>query len=270
MVLAVDIGNTNIVVSSFEDDRIIFMERMSTERLSTDLEYIVLIRTVLELNGMDFRDFDGCIISSVVPPVTQTVRSSILRTTGKEPLILGAGVKTGLKIHVDNPAALGSDRVADAAAASHYYPCPVITVDMGTATTISVVDADKTFIGGLIIPGVRVSLDSLTGRAAQLPEISLEPPKKLIAANTVDCLKSGIIYSTACAIDGVTARIEEELGQPCTVVATGGNAPRIIPFCRRKIIHDEHLLLRGLMLIYQRNTAENSKKASGSEAERSK
>lgn len=253
MVLAVDIGNTNIVVSSFRGDEIIFTERLSTEHLSTDLEYTVLIRTVLELNRVKISDLEGCIISSVVPPVMQTVRASILRTLGKEPLIVGAGIKTGLKIMIDNPAALGSDRVADAVAAAHYYPAPVITVDMGTATTLSVVDQNHTFLGGLIIPGVRVALDSLSSRAAQLPAIGLEPAKKIIATNTVDCMKSGIIYSTASAIDGVTARIEEELGASCTVVATGGNAGKIIPFCKRKIILDETLLLKGLMLIYKKN-----------------
>lgn len=253
MILAVDIGNTNIVVSGFSGEKILFTERISTEHLSTDLEYTVLIRTVLDLNHMKYADFDGCIISSVVPPVTQTVRESVLRTIGREPVIVGAGVKTGLKIQVDNPAALGSDRVADAVAASHEYPLPVITVDMGTATTLSVVDETGTFCGGMIIPGVRVALDSLSSRASQLPVISLQPPKTVIGKNTVDCMKSGIIYSTASAIDGVTARIEEELGRPCTVVATGGNAPAIIPYCKRKIIHDPMLLLKGLILIYEKN-----------------
>ncbi len=253
MVLAVDIGNTNVVVSCFSDEEILFTERLATAPLSTDLEYTVLIQTVLDLNGMRAADCDGSIISSVVPPVTQTVRSAVLRMTGKEPLIVGAGVKTGLKILIDNPAALGSDRVADAVAASHYYPLPVITVDMGTATTISVIDPDKRFLGGLIIPGVRVSLDSLSSRAAQLPAISLEPAKRVIATNTVDCMKSGIIYSAAAGIDGVIDRVEEELGTSCTVVATGGNAGRIIPFCRRKITLDENLLLKGLMLIYKKN-----------------
>ena len=253
MILAVDIGNTNIVVSGFSGREILFTERLSTEHFSTALEYTVLIRTVLELNQMKYTDFDGCIISSVVPPVTQTVRESVLRTIGREPVIVGAGVKTGLKIQVDNPAALGSDRVADAVAASHEYPLPVITVDMGTATTLSVVDETGTFRGGMIIPGVRVALDSLSSRASQLPVISLSPPKTVIGKNTVDCMKSGILYSTAAAIDGVTARIEEELGQRCTVVATGGNAPSVIPLCKREIIHDPMLLLKGLMLIYEKN-----------------
>ena len=143
MVLAVDIGNTNVVVGCFDDNGILFTERLATEPLSTELEYTVLIRTVLELNGMSASACSGCIISSVVPPVTQTVRAAVLRMTGKEPVVVGAGVRTGLKILIDNPAALGSDRVADAVAAAAEYQKPVIIVDMGTATTVSVVDADN-------------------------------------------------------------------------------------------------------------------------------
>ena len=253
MVLAVDIGNTNIVVGCFEGEEILFTERMSTEHSATVLEYTVLIKTVLELNGMADRQFEGGILSSVVPPLTGTVREAVRRIVHVDPLIVGAGVKTGLKIQLDDPAALGSDRVADAVAASNLYPCPVMTVDMGTATTISVVDANHTFLGGLIVPGVRVALDSLSSRASQLPVISLEPPKKIIAKNTVDCMKSGIIYHTASGIDGIIDRIWEELGTTCTVVATGGNALKIIPYCRHKIILDEQLLLKGLMLIYRKN-----------------
>ncbi len=254
MVIAVDIGNTNVVIGAFDADGIIFTERLSSARLSTELEYTVLLQTVLELNGMKQTAFEGCILSSVVPPMTQTLCKALLRTVGLKPLIVGAGIKTGLKIQIDNPAALGSDRVADAVAAAHYYPRPVMIVDMGTATTISVVDKENVFRGGLIIPGVRVALESLSKRASQLPEINLEPPKSIIAANTVDCMKSGIIYSTASAIDGIAERIDDALGERCTVVATGGNAPKIIPFCKRKIIHDDQLLLKGLMLIYRRNS----------------
>ncbi|HBI85969.1 MAG TPA: type III pantothenate kinase [Ruminococcus sp.] len=253
MVLAVDIGNTNIVIGGFEKAGVVFTERLSTARLNTEAEYTYLIQSVLQMHGLSGDSFEGCIVCSVVPPVTQTIRGTVLRLLGKEPLVVGAGIKTGLKILIDNPAALGSDRVADAVAASACYPLPVITVDLGTATTVSVVDQEKHFLGGLIIPGVRVALESLSSRASQLPVISLEPAKKVIGTNTVDCMKSGIIYSTAASIDGVTARIEEELGMSCTIVATGGNAGKILPFCKREIIYDEWLLLKGLMLIYYKN-----------------
>lgn len=253
MILAVDIGNSNIVLGCFEKEEILFIERLSTNQNSTALEYTVLIKTILELNHLSDQEFDGAIISSVVPGVTYTIRDAVMRLTGKQVMIVGPGIKTGLKIMLDNPAQLGSDRVADAVAATHNYPCPLIIVDMGTATTISVIDRDKNFLGGMIMPGLRVSLDSLTSRTSQLPKISLDPPKKVIGSNTIDCMKSGIIYSTASSIDGLIERIEEEMGEHCTVVSTGGLAKSIIPYCKREIIIDDMLLLKGLMIIYNKN-----------------
>ena len=173
-----------------------------------------------------------------------------------EILTISPGIKTGLKILLDNPAQLGSDRVADAVAAVSCYPVPLILIDMGTATTISVIDGEKNFLGGMIIPGLRVSLDSLANRTSQLPKIDLTPAKKVIGTNTVDCMKSGIINANASALDGVIERIEEELGSRCTVVATGGLAGVVIPYCKREIINDELLLLKGLRLIYGKNRPE--------------
>lgn len=253
MVLAVDIGNSNIVLGCFEGEEIRFVERLSTNQNSTALEYTVLIKTILELNNMSCCSFDGAIISSVVPSVTQTVKDAVMRLTGQSAMIVGPGMKTGLKIMLDNPTQLGSDRVADAVAATNFYPSPLIIIDMGTATTISVIDKDKKFLGGMIIPGLKVSLDSLANRTSQLPKISLDPPKKVIGTNTVDCMKSGIIYSTASSIDGVINRIEDELGENCTVISTGGLSNTIIPFCMHDIIIDEQLLLKGLMIIYNKN-----------------
>lgn len=253
MVLAVDIGNSNIVLGCFEDDKILFVERLSTNLNSTTLEYTVLIKTIIELNNLGDKQFQRGIISSVVPTVTQTVKEAMTRLTGMPVMVVGPGLKTGLKIMLDNPTQLGSDRVADAVAAINYYSCPAIIIDMGTATTISVIDEERNFLGGMIIPGLRVSLDSLNMRTSQLPKISLEPPKKIIGSNTVDCMKSGIIYSTASSIDGVVDRIEEELGKKCTVVSTGGLANVIIPFCKHNIIIDDQLLLKGLMIIYNKN-----------------
>ncbi|MBQ8297255.1 MAG: type III pantothenate kinase [Ruminococcus sp.] len=253
MVLAVDIGNSNIVLGCFEDNEIKFVERLSTNQNSTALEYTVLIKTILELNSLSDYPFEGAIISSVVPSVTQTVKEAVFRLIGKHAMIVGPGIKTGLKIMLDNPAQLGSDRVADAVAAINHYPCPMIIIDMGTATTISVIDSDKNFLGGMIIPGLRVSLDSLTNRTSQLPKISLDPPKKVIGTNTIDCMKSGIIYSNASSIDGIIERIQGELGEECTVISTGGLANTIIPFCKHNIIIDDQLLLKGLMVIYNKN-----------------
>ena len=253
MILAVDIGNSNIVLGCFENDQILFIERLSTNQNSTELEYTILIKNILELNNLSHRAFEGGIISSVVPSVTHTVQAAMTRLTGKPVMVVGPGIRTGLKIKLDNPAQLGSDRVADAVAAIHEYPCPLIIIDMGTATTISAIDGNKNFLGGMIIPGLRVSLDSLTTRTSQLPKISLDPPKRVIGSNTIDCMRSGIIYSNASSIDGVVEKIEEEIGEQCTVIFTGGLAKVIIPYCKRKIIIDDQLLLKGLMIIYNKN-----------------
>jgi type III pantothenate kinase len=253
MVLAVDIGNSNVVIGCFEGDDIRLLERMSTNRNSTALEYAVLIKTVLELNGLEKVAFEGGIISSVVPAVTNMVKAAIEKLTGKPPLVVGPGLKTGLKIMIDNPAQLGSDRVADAVAAVSEYPCPLITIDMGTATTISVIDKNQNFIGGVIMPGLRISAESLSSRTSQLPQISLDPPKKAIGRNTIDCMRSGIVLGCAATIDGIVEKIEQELGYSCTVVSTGGHANIVIPYCKRQIIVDEKLLLKGLMILYRKN-----------------
>ena len=204
--------------------------------------------------GLDKIAFEGGIISSVVPAVTNMVKAAIEKLTGKPPLVVGPGLKTGLKILIDNPAQLGSDRVADAVAAVSEYPCPLITIDMGTATTISVIDKNQNFIGGVIMPGLRISAESLSSRTSQLPQISLDPPKKAIGRNTIDCMRSGIVLGCAATIDGIIEKIEQELGYPCTVVSTGGHANIVIPYCKRQIIVDEKLLLKGLMILYRKNS----------------
>lgn len=253
MVLAVDIGNSNIVIGCFDHQNIRLLERMATNRHSTALEYAMLIKTVLELNQLEQHAFSGAIISSVVPAVTNMLRDAVRKLIGKDPLIVGPGLKTGLMILLDNPAQLGSDRVADAVAAVNSYPCPLIIIDMGTATTISVVDGNKNFIGGMIMPGLRISAEALTSRTSQLPQISLDPPKKAIGRNTVDCMRSGIVLGSASTIDGAISRIEEELGCQCTIVSTGGHAGIVTPFCKRFIIVDETLLLKGLRILYYKN-----------------
>ena len=253
MVLAVDIGNTNVVVGCFDKKEIRFVERLSTNRNSTSLEYAVLIKTVLELNGISFEEFEGGIISSVVPSVTNRVKEAMEKITGKDVLVVGPGVKTGLKIKLDNPSQLGSDRVADSVAATNYYPCPLIIIDMGTATTVSVVDGEKNFVGGMIMPGLMVSMEALSSKTSQLPQISLDAPKKAIGRNTVDCIRSGLIYGNAAAIDGLIGNIEQELGEKCTIISTGGLAKIVTPLCKREIIEDDKLLLKGLMIIYEKN-----------------
>lgn len=254
MILAVDIGNSNIVLGCFDENEILFEDRLSTDREATVLEYAVIIKTSLEMHKLEYEQITGAIISSVVPSVTENVQQAVFRLTGQQAMVVGPGVKTGLNILLDDPKQLGSDRVADAVGAIGEYPCPLIIVDMGTATTISVIDRNKNFLGGMIIPGLQVSLDSLANRTSQLPHVSLDAPKKVIGTNTVDCMKSGIIYSTAGSIDGAIDRIEQELGESCTVVSTGGHARKIVPHCHHEILIDPYLLLKGLMAIYEKNT----------------
>ena len=253
MIIAVDIGNTNIVLGCAEDNRILFRERISTNQTETDLEYAVSIRAALHMNGINCNDINGAIISSVVPSVTNTLKDAIVKLVGVKPMIVGPGISTGLSITIDNPAQLGSDLVVDAVAGLQEYPVPLIIIDMGTATTISVIDSKRNYIGGVIMTGMAVSTDALISRTAQLPKIAFEKPKRIIGANSVECLKSGIMYSNACAIDGMVERMEEELGEKCTVVATGGLAGVVIPLCKRDIIVDDDLLLKGLVLIYNKN-----------------
>ncbi len=253
MILAIDIGNTNIVIGCIKEHKILFVERLYTDVKKSELEYAISVKNVLEIYGVDRRELKGGIISSVVPPVTGTIRNAAAKVIGKELLVVGPGVKTGLDIRIDNPAQLGPDLVVGAVAGLEEYGCPLVIIDMGTATTLTVVNEKRQVIGGMILPGVGVALDSLTSRTSQLPKISMEPPKKLIGSNTVDCMKSGVLYGNACCVDGMIGRIREELGAKPRVVATGGMAKHIIPYCREQIHMDDALLLRGLNLIYERN-----------------
>ena len=253
MILVIDIGNTNIVAGCVEGKDILFRERLSTAHRATMLEYSVLFKTAFEMNGIDYKKIEGAIISSVVPSVTNIIKDAISKLCNVTPMIVGPGVKTGISIVIDNPAQLGSDLVVDAVASVEEYSVPQIVIDMGTATTISVIDGKKQYLGGAILPGVAVSHDALIGRTSQLPKVAFEKPKKLIGSNTVDSIKSGIMYGNAGAIEGIVDRFEEELGEKCTVIATGGLAKAIVPLCKREIIIDEDLLLKGLMFIYEKN-----------------
>ena len=253
MLLAIDIGNTNLVIGCFRDDKILFKARIATDRTRTSDQYGVEIKNMLEAYGVNRSDIKDCIISSVVPPVFNSVRTGVVKIIGKQPMVVGPGLKTGLNIHVDVPSQVGSDRIVIAVAALAEYKAPLLLMDLGTATTIEAVEPDNVYMGGVIIPGVRVSLDALTSRAAQLPGISLDQPKQVIGKNTVDCMRSGMMYGTAAMIDGLVERMEEELGHRCTLIATGGLAQFIIPLCKREIILEKDLLLKGLNIIYKKN-----------------
>ncbi len=253
MILAIDIGNTNIVLGCMEEGKCIFVERLSTVRTKTELEYAIDIKNVLDIYHIKRSELKGGIISSVVPQITTVVKLAVEKILGGEVLVVGAGIKTGLNIRIDNPAQLGSDLVVDSVAAIAEYPAPMLVFDMGTANTVCVIDKNKNYIGGMIYPGIGVSLDSLTANASQLGGIGIEAPGHIIGKNTVECMKSGVIYSSAAAIDGIIDRLVEEMNGDVTVIATGGLAKKIVPFCRRKIILDDNLLLKGLEIIYRKN-----------------
>ena len=253
MLFAIDIGNTNIVLGCIDKEEILFTERLSTDQAKTAVEYAISFKNVLEMHNILPSDVTGCIIDSVVPPITARITEALAKLTRCRAKIVGPGLKTGLNIQMDNPAQVGADLIVGAVAGIHDYPCPLILIDMGTATTICIVDEDKNYIGGMIMPGLRVSLDSLTSRTSQLPRISLDPPKRLIGKNTIESMKSGILYGNASMLDGMIDRIEEDLGQKATAVATGGLAGTIVPLCRHHVILDDTLLMKGLRYIYEKN-----------------
>ncbi|MDO5410872.1 MAG: type III pantothenate kinase [Lachnospiraceae bacterium] len=258
MIMAIDMGNTNIVIGCIDNEKTYFVERLSTDPSKTELEYAIGFKTVLELYNIDVTQIEGAIISSVVPQLVNIIRRAVEKIIGHRPYVVGPGLKTGLNILMDNPRQVGSDLIVDAVAAVKEYGAPVIIIDVGTATTVSVVDKNRSYIGGMILPGVRVSVDSLVSRTSQLPRIGLEAPKKCIGKNTIDCMKSGVIFGNAACLDGLIDRIEDELGYPARAVATGGLARVLIPHCRKKITLDDELLLKGLKILYDKNT-ESSK-----------
>ena len=253
MLLAIDIGNSNIVVGMVEDGKILHKARLATDRIKTSDQYWVELKNALGLFDVSPNSVEAAIISSVVPPVFNSMRSAVLKMTGVEPMVVGPGMKTGLNILADHPAQVGSDLIAAAVAAVHDYPKPLLVVDMGTATTISALDRNGAFLGGSICPGIKISSEALTGKTAQLPAISLEAPNKAIGRNTIDCMKSGLMLGTAAMLDGMLDRMEEELGERATVVATGGISRYVIPLCRREITLDPDLLLKGLVILYENN-----------------
>lgn len=261
MILTLDMGNTNIVIGGIDDTKTYFLERITTDPGKTDLEYAINIKNILEIHKIDFTIIEGAILSSVVPPLNETILSAVEKICGFRPMLVGSGMKTGLNIIMDNPKTVGSDLIVDSVAALNEFPCPIIIIDMGTATTMCVIDRFGNYIGGVILPGLRVSLDSLSSKTAQLPFISLDIPNRVIGKNTIDCMRSGILYGNASMIDGIIDRMQAELGMPATLVATGGLAEFITPLCKHDIIYDDTLLLKGLLILYNKNkeTPKNGK-----------
>ena len=251
MLLAIDVGNTNIVLGVYDGNELISTGRLSTNINETDEEYAMKIHSFLSLHKA--LDIDGAIISSVVPALISTLKKAIRFVTGIVPLVVGPGVKTGLSIKIDDPAQLGADMVVGAVAAKEKYPCPLIIFDLGTATTGSVIDKNGDFLGGIITTGVKTSLDALATKTALLPQIDIAAPKKLIGKNTVDSMRSGAVIGTAAMLDGFVERFEEELGEKATVVVTGGLGRAISEACRHDMAYDKDLLIEGLKIIYDKN-----------------
>ncbi len=255
MILALDCGNTSITVGFVDEARCVLQKfTLPTDMHETEFGYAAKIEQITKLLGIDISNVEGCAISSVVPPVTDALYRAMKLLTKKEIFIVGAGVKTGLHICINDPGTLAADLVTSAVAAKEEYSTPCIIVDMGSATTVTVLDGSKRFVGGAIYPGVAISLTSLAEKTALLPHIELSVPKSSVGLNTVECMKAGMVYGTAGAVDGIIDSMSSELGllEP-TVVATGGVSGMILPYMRNKAILDEDLMLKGLRIIWDKN-----------------
>lgn len=253
MILVVDIGNTQTKVGLFNQDELLVYERLSTDAKKTDTEYSILINYILESAHVRPEDIQGGALSSVVPPVNHYLYKAIKRVTGHAPIIVGPGIKTGMKIKIDDPATLGADMVVAAVGALCEHTGPMIVIDMGTATTYSYIDEHGDFCGAIIMPGLNASLESLVSNAALLPKISFIAPKKVIGTDTIGSMQSGLIFGEAARMDGMIAKIRQEVGCEAPVIATGGMSKVVLPHCQTEILYDDHLVLKGLREIYKMN-----------------
>lgn len=257
MILCVDVGNTNITMGIFKDKKLVLKTKISTDKGKTADEYAIEIFTMFRVYSIELSDVDGCIIGSVVPQVTSQLKEALKNLFGCTPLIVGAGIKTGLNIKIDSPETLGADLVVGCVAAAELYPCPCIVICMGTATTICYMDKNKAMCGGAIMPGVSLSLNALTTTSALLPSVSLDATKSVIGKNTNECIKSGVVWGAVCMLDGMIEKIEEESKSDCTIVASGDLSPVIVSHCKRKIIVKDDLVMQGLRIIYEKNKKSN-------------
>ena len=253
MILTIEIGNSTITLGGVEGSDIRFECRINTDRVKTSDTYCIDLKTLFEIYGIDMASIEGVIIASVVPQVLNSVRTAIRKLLNREPLVVGPGLKTGLDIRLENPGQMGADLVAaDVAALSEHKP-PLIIIDMGTATTMAVLDPNGAHLGGCVCPGVKISLEALTGNTSLLPGIQLDSPKQALGRNTADAMRSGIMFGTASMLDGMIDRFRAETGWDFTIVATGGLAKRIVPLCHNEIVYDRHLIIKGLARLYRDN-----------------
>ncbi len=254
-ILTVDAGNTNTVFGVYsENDQLAFEARIETNASRMADEYVLILMNLLMLHGISRTDFRGSVISSVVPPVTGQLRKAVKVLLNLDSMIVGPGIKTGLNIRIDDPSILGADLCCAAVAAKEFYPLPCIVIDLGTASKILAVNAKGEFLGGAIAGGLRMTFESLAKGTAALPLISEGKVEKVIGTNTVDCMRSGVIIGMAGMLDGFIERFEEEMGMAASVVATGGFSSVVVPECRHKMTVDPQLLLKGMMVIYHKNS----------------
>lgn len=253
MILAVNIGNTNITLGAVKGKTIVFEARLRTDSTKTSDEYAIDIQMLLAMHRVAIPEIEGSIISSVVPQVFNAMKTALGKLFAKNVLVVGPGIKTGLNIRIDNPAQTGADLVVGCVAALKLQKPPLIVINMGTATTLMVLDKTGALIGGSICPGIRVSMEALTQRAALLPGLQLNQPKRTIGRNTVECMRSGIMVGAAAMLDGMVQRMEEELGEKTTVIATGRIGSFVVPLCKTPIRYERDLIIQGLASLYWDN-----------------
>lgn len=253
MILAIDIGNSNITLGVFSADGLAFSARIHSDTSATEDEYACRILQVTSLYNLERSRINGAVMSSVVPQLIPVIKHAVKFAFGVDCLTVGPGVKTGIGIRCDNPSSVGADLICASVAAHFIYTSPALIIDMGTATKMTVVDKNGAFVGTSIAPGIETGLSALSSVTAQLPSVSLDSPGAVIGKNTVECMKSGVIYGHAAMLDGMIDRINEEAGEELSVYITGGYAEAVLPYCRRKMTYDESLVLKGLEIIYKKN-----------------
>ena len=253
MILTIEIGNSTITLGGVEGDDIRFECRINTDRVKTSDTYCIDLKTLFEIYGIELSSVEGVIIASVVPQVLNSVRTAIRKLLGKEPIVVGPGIKTGLDIRLENPGQMGAGLVAaDVAALAEHKP-PLIIIDMGTATTMTVLDPKGAHLGGCLCPGLKISLDALTAKTSLLPGLQLDSPDRAVGRSTADAMRSGVMFGNAAMLDGMIDRFQAETGWDFTILATGGLAKHVVPLCRHEIVYDRHLIIKGLVKLYREN-----------------
>ncbi len=251
MLFVIDVGNTNTVLGVYEGESLVASGRLVTDSKETTDDWSMKLHSFLQINNII--NIDGAIVSSVVPALNRAIEKAIRVVTGIDALVVGPGLKTGLNIQIDNPAELGADLVVGAVAGINKYPCPQVIFDLGTATTASVIDKNKNYLGCVVMCGVKTAVNAISTNTAQLPQIDISAPDNVIGTNTADSMRSGAVYGTAAMLDGLVERFEKELGEKPTVIVTGGLGHTILKECKTETIYDENLLIEGLRIIYEKN-----------------